>query len=102
MECDGKQKIFVGGNLYYVDPEYADAYLEECLRSIGELEEEIDKDYKRVQDIVKEMMSNVFFEEVGNRVLALLNNHQRELREMLKEKRIDLEKSADESCPFEE
>ena len=101
MEYGDKQEIFIGGVSYIVDDIYAEEYLNECLESIEKLRQELDANDRRIRGVIFEMMSNTFFEEFGDRVVALLNKHQKELMETIETKKRDVEKTAAAFCPFE-
>lgn len=104
MNTDGvdKQRIFVNGQQYTVDAEFASNYVEECVEAISDISKQIEQKSKQISDTVYELICNPSFESVANQMLSILNKAQRELSELLRQKQSDLDATMDATVPWVE
>lgn len=102
MNTDGvdKQRIFVDGNDYLVDPEFAKDYIDAFPDLLADISHQIERKNKQISETIRELIDNPSFESVADEMLAILNKAYRDLTKLLAQKQKDLDDTMEATVPW--
>ena len=102
MNTDGvdKQRIFVDGKDYLVDPEFAYDYINAFPDLLADISQQIERKNKQISETIRELIDNPSFESVADEMLAILNKAYRDLTKLLSQKQKDLDDTMEATVPW--
>jgi hypothetical protein len=102
MNTDGvdKQRIFVDGKDYLVDPEFANDYIDAFPDLLEDISQQIERKNKQISETIRELIDNPSFESVADEMLAILNKAYRDLTKLLTQKQKDLDDTMEATVPW--
>ena len=102
MNTDGvdKQRIFVDGKEYLVDPEFANDYVEAFPDLLADISQQIERKNNQISETIRELLDDPSFESVANEMLAILNRAHRDLTKLLAQKQKDLDDTMEATVPW--